>query len=178
MTTYSKSKKYSIEEALLIPTKVRFNLRFNGYDIPVIPKEYRKNWNTNPTKDTGRQRANRWYKNIGVCSVCGFHKSERHHKDANPTNNSPENIEILCRQCHMKKDGRWEIFIKNASLGSKSRWGSVKTLTFKGETKTLFRWSKEFNIGPNTVSLRLKMGWPVEKALTQKPRKLRKYDRK
>ena len=39
----------------------------------------------------------------GVCTRCGgslekgFH---RHHKDGNPANNSPENLELLCPDCH------------------------------------------------------------------------------
>lgn len=36
------------------------------------------------------------------CNRCGAStKLERHHKDENPMNNSPENIEILCRKCHV-----------------------------------------------------------------------------
>ena len=39
----------------------------------------------------------------GVCARCGnslekgFH---RHHKDGNPANNDPENLELLCPECH------------------------------------------------------------------------------
>jgi hypothetical protein len=48
-----------------------------------------------------------------ICERCGFDKFEIlniHHKDRNVKNNSIENIEILCPNCHMlehynKKDG-------------------------------------------------------------------------
>jgi len=33
-------------------------------------------------------------------------KAERHHKDDNTHNNAPENIQALCRKCHMLLDGR------------------------------------------------------------------------
>ena len=39
----------------------------------------------------------------GVCAYCGrsleygFH---RHHKDGNPMNNDPDNLELLCPDCH------------------------------------------------------------------------------
>ncbi len=35
---------------------------------------------------------------------------ERHHKDRDPTNNDPSNIEVLCQNCHKEdhlKDGTW-----------------------------------------------------------------------
>lgn len=37
---------------------------------------------------------------------------ERHHKDGNTLNNSPENIEFISRREHMIKDGRLENLIK------------------------------------------------------------------
>lgn len=46
------------------------------------------------------------------CEVCGDKNAERHHKDANTGNNTPENIAILCRRCHMIVDGRLEKFKK------------------------------------------------------------------
>jgi len=65
------------------------------------------NWKgENVTKKGGRTRAQRLYPNIGPCSECGNPRSERHHKDDNPANNVPSNIAILCRSCHMRKDGR------------------------------------------------------------------------
>lgn len=49
----------------------------------------------------GYARAHRNYKKTGVCEICGEHtKTEIHHKDTNPKNNSPENLMELCVSCH------------------------------------------------------------------------------
>lgn len=59
---------------------------------------------------TGRARAERMYSLEGkVCEVCGttnYDTVERHHKNGNPLNNEPENIQFLCRYHHMIVDGR------------------------------------------------------------------------
>lgn len=55
--------------------------------------------------NTGRKRARKMYP-LGRCEKCGKQGTDRHHKDDNTTNNSPENIMILCRKCHMELDGR------------------------------------------------------------------------
>ena len=54
----------------------------------------------------GRKRALRLYREIGPCIVCGAEKSERHHRDENPSNNAPDNIAVLCRKCHMQEHAR------------------------------------------------------------------------
>lgn len=55
---------------------------------------------------TGHKRAQKLFKNIGSCSKCGSTRwVERHHKDDNPLNNDPANIEILCRKCHIAVGG-------------------------------------------------------------------------
>jgi len=39
----------------------------------------------------------------GVCSKCGSslqHGFHRHHRDGNPRNNSVDNLELLCKECH------------------------------------------------------------------------------
>jgi len=39
----------------------------------------------------------------GVCAKCGTSLSSgfhRHHKDGNPLNNDPANLELLCERCH------------------------------------------------------------------------------
>ena len=50
------------------------------------------------------------------CCRCGFDQYpkilERHHKDRNPKNNSPDNIDIVCPNCHdidhlLAKDGKF-----------------------------------------------------------------------
>jgi hypothetical protein len=43
-----------------------------------------------------------------MCERCGEKPAvEFHHKDSNPLNNDPKNIQQLCRRCHMIIDGRW-----------------------------------------------------------------------
>lgn len=58
----------------------------------------------------GRSRTLRRFKNLKQCELCESKKSERHHKDGNTANNSEQNIQFLCRRCHMKIDGRLELF--------------------------------------------------------------------
>ena len=62
------------------------------------------------TEKSGRSRAIRAFPMIGRCVKCGASKAERHHKNGNTADNSPENIEIVCRRCHMKEDGRLAAF--------------------------------------------------------------------
>lgn len=53
--------------------------------------------------NTGRKQAQRRYPIApdDRCDACGGIKTlQRHHKDHDPSNNSPENIAILCRTCH------------------------------------------------------------------------------
>lgn len=69
-----------------------------------IQREKNHHWNYNPTQLTGRSRAVRWFK-AKPCAVCDK-KAEIHHKDGDTTNNSPNNIEFLCRKHHMERDGR------------------------------------------------------------------------
>lgn len=66
------------------------------------------------TEKSGRSRAVRVYPKIGACVKCGASRAERHHKNGNTADNSPGNIEIVCRKCHMKEDGRLVRFIEMA----------------------------------------------------------------
>lgn len=72
------------------------------------------------TEKSGRSRAIRAYPLIGGCVRCGASKAERHHKNGNTADNRPENIEIVCRRCHMEEDGRLAAFtassMKNLEL--------------------------------------------------------------
>lgn len=47
------------------------------------------------------------YYQINECSICGYDKVPEilqvHHKDQNKLNNVPENLEILCPNCHYEK---------------------------------------------------------------------------
>lgn len=52
-----------------------------------------------------RGRAERKY-SMGSCQRCGRPGRDRHHKDGDPGNNRPSNVELLCRRCHMTVDGR------------------------------------------------------------------------
>ena len=66
----------------------------------------------NAVDSSKRERARKLYPNLGSCEMCAAVAVERHHKDGNTGNNSPENIAILCRRCHMETDGRLVEFIK------------------------------------------------------------------
>jgi hypothetical protein len=46
---------------------------------------------------------------------------ERHHKDGNPLNNDPGNIDRLCRRCHMVVDGRLDAFRARAKANQPIR---------------------------------------------------------
>jgi hypothetical protein len=58
----------------------------------------------------GRTRALRAFPDVGPCHDCGDAPAERHHKDGNTANNTPSNIGVLCRRCHMLVDGRMAAF--------------------------------------------------------------------
>lgn len=64
----------------------------------------------------GRRRAQRLYPALPPCERCGGDKAERHHKDANTMNNLRQNIEFICRRCHMQADGRMAAFADQAKL--------------------------------------------------------------
>lgn len=121
----------TIEEARKLTSGRRAYLRRCGIDVPFLPmgtkKGYKQsdehikkriksgaehpNWiGESVSVKGGRTRAERLYPVIGPCTICGKKKSERHHRDGNTDNNSPMNIVILCRRCHMAEDGRLENF--------------------------------------------------------------------
>ena len=62
----------------------------------------------NACEKTGRTRANRLYPGERKCEMCESPHAERHHKDGNTLNNCDDNINSLCRKCHMREDGRIE----------------------------------------------------------------------
>ena len=52
------------------------------------------------TGNSGRKHAQRAYP-TKECARCGGTETlQRHHRDRDPTNNEPENVEILCAKCH------------------------------------------------------------------------------
>lgn len=85
------------------------------------------NWKGDAAKQrSGRSRALRLYPTIGPCRKCGAKKAERHHINGNTLDNSPENIEALCRRCHMDSDGRLEASREHMRIagkkGNAARW--------------------------------------------------------
>jgi hypothetical protein len=121
----------TIEEAQQLTASRRSYLRRCGIHVPLLPRGakpgYKQsadhikkriksgsshpNWKgENVSVRGGRTRAERMYPKIGPCTICGNKKSERHHRDGDTSNNSPFNIVILCRKCHMTEDGRLEKF--------------------------------------------------------------------
>jgi hypothetical protein len=54
----------------------------------------------------GHKQALKMFPDIGPCDRCGDEKSERHHVDDNPLNNTSENIMPLCRRCHTLEHGK------------------------------------------------------------------------
>ncbi len=56
-------------------------------------------------KNSKRGRARRTFK-LGPCQDCGKPATDRHHEDGDTGNNSTDNVVILCRKCHMIRDGR------------------------------------------------------------------------
>lgn len=62
---------------------------------------------TSTSPRTGRQMARYWVPLEGPCQRCGeAPATDRHHVDGDPLNNVPDNIMLVCRQCHMDVDGR------------------------------------------------------------------------
>jgi hypothetical protein len=48
------------------------------------------------------------------------------------------------------------------------------TITFKGQTRTIYQWAKAYGISPNLLRARMhKLNWPAQKALTTPVRKRR-----
>lgn len=56
------------------------------------------------TPKAGRQRARYIFPESKPCEVCGKPNSQRHHKDGNPCNNRPSNIQRLCPKHHIHAD--------------------------------------------------------------------------
>lgn len=64
---------------------------------------------------------------------------------------------------------RWATWSQQASNRSSNR-----TVEFDGRKLLLTEWSKVLGIKLTTLRMRLKMGWPVERALTTEPREYTK----
>jgi hypothetical protein len=79
------------------------------------PRTLNNNWKGDAIKaQSGRSRAERWFTKKGLmCEFCGKPAIDRHHKDGNTANNSKDNVQFLCRRCHMQIDGRLDKFKKS-----------------------------------------------------------------
>ena len=72
-------------------------------DICTVPNCYTENW----TKISKKRKEQEDY----ICQECGKDFSDKeckrflhvHHIDANKRNNTPENLKVLCIECHCKK---------------------------------------------------------------------------
>jgi hypothetical protein len=67
-------------------------------------------WKGDAARSTTKRRRARKIYPLGPCERCGKPGTDRHHKDADTGNNTPDNIAILCRRCHMEEDGRLDRF--------------------------------------------------------------------
>lgn len=86
--------------------------------------------------NTKRARARRQY-DLGSCARCGSRASDRHHKDGDTGNNTPENIEILCRRCHMRVDGRLDGFRSLARANGRKKRKAARECPICGRSQTL-----------------------------------------
>ena len=73
-------------------------------------KQKNPNWKGNAVSDSGARRRAQTNFKLGLCEDCGKPGVDRHHNDGNVRNNSKKNISILCRRCHMERDGRLKKF--------------------------------------------------------------------
>ncbi len=60
---------------------------------------------------------------------------------------------------------RWETSEQQANNKQKLRW-----ITFDGKTQTLNQWARSVGLKRELLKYRLNIGWPIERALNQKPR--------
>jgi len=78
----------------------------------------------------GHRRARVLYPDLGPCERCKLKPAvERHHVDGNTLNNAPNNIQKLCRRCHMIVDGRLVKFsCREDALASRISWQTVRDI--------------------------------------------------
>jgi hypothetical protein len=57
---------------------------------------------------------------------------------------------------------RWATALQQSNNRSSNKW-----ITLKGETRTQAEWCRIYKINPPTVCVRVKRGWPIERALTE-----------
>jgi hypothetical protein len=115
----------------------------------------------NITPTTGHKRAIQMYP-MKPCEVCGREKTERHHKDGNALNNSPENIRFLCHRCHMTEDGRLDrlheiLRQRNSFVNSGEKLAYYKPRAKPPNSKSKFKgvnWNKTSSKWEARISIR------------------------
>ena len=103
--------------------------------------------------------------------VCDRWKNsfENFYKDMGPRPSTAHQIDRIDNDGPYSPDNcRWTSRLKQANNKSNNR-----LISFESKTLTLAQWSRETGINAETISTRLKSGWPVKKALTFPVRKKR-----
>lgn len=153
MRDYSKLTKPTPEKYCAYCGKKLERKRFNGRleDLGVFNKrkfcniECMKrgfvkkdglNQKNEPAHSSARKIAYMIEERDKICELCGSTKSiDVHHKDGDFHNNSPENLMIVCRSCHMK--------LHKTSSRTCSVCGKECKRTHRGMCdKHYFRWKK------------------------------------
>lgn len=102
-----------------------------------------------PEAVRGHRKAAELYE-LTDCERCGKPGEARHHRDRNPENNAPENIEVLCLKCHRLEHGR-EMYLARCVAGKRmnapykgvcwhkrtNRW--VVQFKHEGVNRTIYR---------------------------------------
>lgn len=95
-----------------------WNLR--GPDKPVVRGDEHYAWKGDAALPSSKRQRARFLYDLGPCEDCGQAAVERHHKDGDTGNNAPENIALLCRRCHMERDGRMNAFKEMARANGRT----------------------------------------------------------
>lgn len=99
---------------------------------------------------------------IPPCEKCGKHVTWKtahiDHIDEVITNNSPENLRVLCRACNVMRS---RVHIAQHTVNGR------RSVTFNGETKTPTEWARDHRVrvSHTTITRRLKDGMSPEEAL-------------
>lgn len=98
-----------------------------------------------------------------LCNRCGYNRYKDvlvvHHKDRNRSNNTPDNLEILCPNCHEEehfaaKDGKWTTSGSRKQSNSNRTWPPTET---KSQIKQLVKTTsmsdvaRKYGVAPNTI---------------------------
>jgi len=73
---------------------------------PRLRGEHNYAWKGDAARHESKRGRAANYPRSGLCERCGNPGQDRHHRDGDPGNNDPRNVEFLCRRCHMAADGR------------------------------------------------------------------------